>query len=45
MDEGNALIICEGQYENSKLFFSEIHHLFIGSKHKHFKKKLRYDLF
>lgn len=20
-DEGNALVICEGQYENSKLFF------------------------
>lgn len=30
IDGGNALVICEGQYENSKLFFSQIHHLFIG---------------
>lgn len=30
IDGGNALVIYEGQYENGKLFFSQIRHLFIG---------------
>lgn len=45
IDEGNALVNCEEQYENSKLFFPQIHHLFIGRYKKHFKKKLRNNLF
>lgn len=47
IDEGNALLICEGQYENSKLFFftapSSIHWKILETLQK--KKKLGNNLF
>lgn len=38
---GMPLSFVKGNMRTVNYFFSEIHHLFIGSKHKHFKKKAK----
>lgn len=43
--EGDLFSSAEGNMRMVNHFFSESYHLFIKSKQKHFKKKLKNDLF